>query len=146
MKTITRFVAVTLLGSLAAGCSGSGQWLPALSSPAEDWAVKKVTSKWKGGPEFRHNSRDQDATRWTTQTGLEAELYNGQKVGVTYRRRDVGQAAGFAESDDGVWLEYSFPLWVDKSRPNKEKELAARVEALEQMLQRQGVDTGDSGS
>lgn len=120
---------------LSTGCASAGKWFPSFSSKSEDWNVKKVTSKWKVGPEFRENDDGTNENRWTGQTGIEAELYNGNKFGITYRRRDIDRAAGINEGhDNGVWLTASFPIWKDTSRTSKEMALERRIAKLEAQL------------
>ena len=120
---------------LVEGCAGPGQFFPGLSSPAKDWNVKTVESKWRAGPEFRQNNIGAEDERWTAQTGFEATTHNGHKWGVEYRRRDLNDGAGRNDGhDDGVWLTWSFPVWNDTSRPNKEAELEKRIAELEKRL------------
>ena len=117
--TATAIVCVCL--PLAGGCS-----------------VTEIRSTWKGGPEFRHKGSDRtDSVRWSAQTGLKAhhEDKKGHEytTAVTYRRRDVDDGAG--DNDNGVWFEYSFPLW--KAPKKHERDIVAlqrRVARLEQLL------------
>ena len=94
-----RIVAVFLLGLLCSGC-----------------VLKEVRSKSKVGPEFRHKGSSRtESERWTVQEGLEFKWNNGVSTGVTYRRRDVNEGSG--DHDDGVWFEFSFPVWKAKPLP-----------------------------
>ncbi len=71
-----------------------------------DSGLKEIRLKNKIGPEFR--SKDEvDSTRWTAQTGIQFKHNNGWTTGVTYRHRwDSG------DTDDGIWLEFSIPLYI----------------------------------
>ncbi len=89
------------------GCS-EGHFFPGFDSD-KSWEVKKVTSKWKTGPEFRETSSGTHSERWTIKTGIETELMNGHKFAITYRRRDINNGGG--GNDNGVWLECSFSIW-----------------------------------
>jgi hypothetical protein len=104
--------------------------------------LTEIRSKWKTGPEFRH-AKGEDATRWTAQTGLEAKFSNGHALGVTYRRRDTTDLPGFSQYDNGVWLEYSFPLWKKPKKDDKKEieQLKRRIEALEQEKNREENDS-----
>lgn len=101
--------------------------------------LDEITSSWRFGPEYRSTSDNTNLVRWTAQTGLSAELSDGQKIGVTYRRRDNDGADGFNAADNGVWLEYSFPLWQrEKAEESETKHedaaLQERVARLESEL------------
>lgn len=93
-------------------------------------ALQEVRSKSKVGPEFRHSgSSGTDSERWTVQQGVEFKWDGGINTGVTYRRRDVNDGNG--DDDNGVWFEFSFPLWKAPKEPDA---LAQRMETLEQRL------------
>ena len=101
-------------------------------------ALKEVRSKTKLGPEFRHKGSDRtEAVRWTAQQGIELKWEGGVNTGVTYRRRDTDDGSG--DHDDGVWLDFSFPLWKAPVKPDTMKEqveaLARRLAVLEAQLQ-----------
>ena len=56
-------------------------------------------------------------------------------TGITYRRRDTSSGSG--DNDNGVWLDFSFPIWVAEKK-NKEsteyiQELETRIAKLESM-------------
>lgn len=120
---------------LAQGCAAPGQFLPGLKSNADDWHIKSVDSTGRAGNEFRQSDSGTELNRWTAQTGFEASTYNGHKFGVDYRRRDIDDGMGRNDGhDDGVWFTWSIPVWVDTSRPSKEKELERRVAELEKRL------------
>lgn len=95
-------------------------------------ALKEVRSKSKFGPEFRHKGSNRtDAVRWTVQQGFEFKADNGISTGITYRRRDTDDGSG--DNDNGVWIDFSFPIW----RAEKEPDAAVRrVEELERRLAR----------
>lgn len=120
-----------------------------LTSACGDIRLDEVRSKWKFGPEYRSSSKDTDLVRWTAQTGLEAKLSDGQSVGVTYRRRDNNDADAYAATDNGVWLEYSFPLWKRKKENDSAalKERVSRLEAqVEELRAMVGAPKSEGGS
>jgi len=140
MKKYTQllFAVVAPFLVFSTGCASPGKWFPGISN-SKDWTVKKVTSKWKAGVEAREGKYGSSSNRSLVQTGLEAELYNGQKVGVVYRRRDIGQGAGDNDGhDNGVWLTWSIPIWKDTSRDAGKKlekmRMENRIAALEEKL------------
>ena len=103
-------------------------------------ALKEVRSKTKLGPEFRHNGLTRrEAVRWTAQQGVELKWEGGVNTGVTYRRRDTDDGGG--NHDDGVWLDFSFPIWKAPKKPDSTEEqlktLARRLAVLEAQLQRE---------
>ena len=93
-------------------------------------ALQEVRSKSKIGPEFRHSGRrGTDRERWTVQQGVELKWDQGITTGLTYRRRDGNH--GLGDKDNGVWFEFSFPLW----KAAKESDaLAQQVDSLERRL------------
>ncbi len=128
-------VGIGIASLLSAGCAGPGQFFPGLKSPAQDWNVKSVESKWRVGPDIRETDSGTNNNRWTNQSGLEATTYNGHKLGLEYRRRDTDNGTGNNDGhDDSVWLTWSIPVWVDTSRPSKEAELEKRIAELEKRL------------
>jgi len=99
-------------------------------------ALQEIRSKTKVGPEFRHKgSNSTNAERWTAQQGIEFKWDTGISTGLTYRRRDTNHGTG--DNDNGVWFEFSFPLW---KAANKKSELERRVETLEERLAALEVD------
>ena len=99
-------------------------------------ALQEIRSKTKVGPEFRHKgSNSTNAERWTAQQGLEFKWDKGINTGLTYRRRDTNHGTG--DNDNGVWFEFSFPLWKATSKKNG---LERRVEALKERLATLEVD------
>lgn len=101
-------------------------------------ALKEVRSKTKLGPEFRHKGSNRtESVRWTAQQGVELKWEGGVSTGLTYRRRDTD--AGSGDHDDGVWLDFSFPLWKAPKKPDTMKDqmeaLARRLATLEAQLQ-----------
>ncbi len=93
-------------------------------------ALNEIRSKNKFGPEYRHRGiAGTDETRWTSQTGIELKWDRGISTGVTYRRRDVDDGSG--SNDNGVWLDFSFPVWTAEK---KVAPLERRVQALERRL------------
>lgn len=93
-------------------------------------ALKEIRSKSKIGPEFRHRgSNSTNSVRWTVQQGFDFKWDEGVSTGITYRRRDTDGGSG--DNDNGVWIDFSFPIW---KAPKKEHATAARVEELERRL------------
>lgn len=50
-------------------------------------------------------------------------------AGITYRRRDVDN--GNSDNDNGVWLDFSFPIWKAEKKPDR---AGRRVELLERRI------------
>jgi hypothetical protein len=92
--------------------------------------LKEVRSKTKFGPEFRHKGSNRtNEVRWYAQQGFDFKWEKGITTGVTYRRRDVDGGSG--DNDNGVWIDFSFPIW---KAPKKADALARRVVELERRL------------
>ena len=85
----------------------------------------------------RPGFRGTDEVRWTTQTGFELKWDRGVATGVTYRRRDMDDGGG--DNDDAIWLDFSFPLWKAKDKPDalesRVRELERRLAAFEALMQ-----------
>ena len=93
-------------------------------------ALQEIRSKNEVGPEYRHSgTKGTDEVRWTTETGIELKWDRGVSTGVTYRHRDVDDGSG--SDDNGVWLDFSFPLWKAGDKPDA---LESRVRELERRL------------
>jgi hypothetical protein len=93
-------------------------------------ALQEVRSKTLAGPEFRYSGSSRtNEDRWTVQQGIEFKWDRGITTGVTYRRRDVDQGDG--DHDDGVWVDFSFPIWTAPKKPDP---TARRVDVLEKRL------------
>lgn len=108
-------IVLSLMVTLASGC-----------------ALKEVRSKTKFGPEFRHKGSNRtNEVRWYAQQGFDFKWEKGITTGVTYRRRDVDGGSG--DNDNGVWIDFSFPIW---KAPKKADALALRVVELERRLAR----------
>lgn len=106
-------IVLSLMVTLASGC-----------------ALKEVRSKTKFGPEFRHKGSNRtNEVRWYAQQGFDFKWEKGITTGVTYRRRDVDGGSG--DNDNGVWIDFSFPIW---KAPKKADALARRVVELERRL------------
>lgn len=93
--------------------------------------LTEIRSKSKVGPEFRHRGSDRtDSIRWYAQQGFDFvwrdDRNNKITTGITYRRRDVDN--GNSDNDNGVWLDFSFPIW--KAEGNTDH-AARRIELLE---------------
>lgn len=97
-------------------------------------ALQEIRSKSKFGPEFRHSGSDRtNAVRWYAQQGFDF-IWSDQKgnkitSGITYRRRDVDEGDG--GNDNGIWLDFSFPIW---RAPSKAKETNERIGSLEERI------------
>jgi hypothetical protein len=101
-----------------------------LSSCLIGCALQEVRSKTKMGPEYRHRGNDRtDQVRWTVQQGVDFKWDKGVTTGLTYRRRDMDQGNG--DNDNGVWFDFSFPIWRAPKKPDR---LTERVEVLEKRL------------
>ena len=117
----TRLAAICIVIPLLSGC-----------------ALKEVRSKTKFGPEFRHSSGSGTSKdRWSVQQGVELKWDEGVSTALTYRRRDDNSGDG--NNDNGVWFEFSFPLWKADKKPagNPERmgELEERLAELEKQVQ-----------
>ena len=92
--------------------------------------LKEVRSKTKFGPDFRHRGSGRtDSTRWTVQQGIEFKWNKGVRTGITYRRRDTDDGNG--NNDNGVFINFSFPIWKAKKKPDP---LKKRVKKLERQV------------
>jgi len=99
-------------------------------------ALQEVRSKTTAGPEWRHKGSDStNDVRWSVQQGFEFKWDKGIGTGIAYRRRDVDDGAG--DNDNGVWLDFSFPIWKAKKTEVKAeqiRELNERIAQLEAKL------------
>ena len=102
--------------------------------------LTEIRSKSKVGPEFRHRGSDRtDSVRWYAQQGFDFvwrdDRNNKITTGITYRRRDVDN--GNSDNDNGVWLDFSFPIWKAERNTDHAAQrielLEARIAALEAM-------------
>ena len=99
-------------------------------SMASGCALKEIRSKTKFGPEFRHKGSSRtDEVRWTVQQGYEFKWEEDISTGITYRRRDDDKGNG--GNDNGVWLDFSFPIWKASTEPDK---TGRRILELERRL------------
>lgn len=128
-----RYILLAVLVSLISGCHG-GTWFKGMDG--QGWNVTKTYAKTKVGPEFREDKSGFNSNRWTSQVGLGAEMANGHKFGITYRRRDIDGGSGYNDGhDDGVWLEWQIPIWdAPKKKSASEEEMQRRIAALEEAL------------
>ena len=97
--------------------------------------LSEVRSKSKFGPEFRHRGFDRtNSTRWLAQQGFEFVWHDEQDnkitTGITYRRRDADN--GNSDRDNGVWFDFSFPVWKAEEHVDPTKR---RIELLEQRIE-----------
>jgi len=92
--------------------------------------LTEIRSKHRLGNEWRHSgTQNTDRKRFTVQQGVDFKFESGVTTGLTYRRRDVDDGSG--DHDDGVWFDFSFPLW--RAEPRK-PQLDNRVKALERRV------------
>jgi hypothetical protein len=108
--------------------------------------LMEIRSKSKVGPEYRHKGSDRtDTTRWTAQQGFEFvwkdDHNNKITTGITYRRRDVDSGSG--DNDNGVWLDFSFPIW--KAEKNADRH-ARRMELLERRIEALESERGQAST
>ncbi len=103
-------------------------------------ALTEVRSRSKLGPEFRHKNSNADEVRWYVQQGLDFKWENGLSTGITYRRRDVDDGGG--DHDNGVWFEFSFPVW----KATKINPLERRIVMLERRLARLEIQPARTGA
>jgi hypothetical protein len=93
-------------------------------------ALEEVRSKNKFGSEWRHSgSRSTAEERYSVEPGFEFKWDKGISTGVSYRRRDIDNGSG--DSDNGLFVDFSFPLW---KRPKGEAKTTERIEKLERRL------------
>ena len=93
-------------------------------------ALEEVRSKNKFGSEWRHSgSRSTAEERYSVEPGFEFKWDKGISTGLSYRRRDIDNGSG--DSDNGLFVDVSFPLW---KRPKAEAKTAERIEELERRL------------
>lgn len=99
-----------------------------IASSVPGCALQQITSKTKFGPEFRDKATKNEV-RWTSiQQGFDFTWENGLKTGITYRRRDTD--AGNGGNDNGIWFDFSFPIWKAK----KTDTTTERLQYLERRL------------
>ncbi len=106
----------------------------------------EIRSKSKAGPEFRHRGSDRtDSIRWYAQQGFEFvwqdDHNNKITTGITYRRRDGDNGNG--DNDNGVWLDFSFPVW--KAEKNADR-AARRFELLERRIEALESERGQAST
>jgi len=106
----------------------------------------EVRSKSKIGPEFRHHGSDRtNSIRWYAQQGFEFVWYDDQDnkitAGITYRRRDVD--SGNSDNDNGVWFDFSFPVWKAEKKPDR---AGRRIELLERRIVALEAERGEASS
>lgn len=93
-------------------------------------ALEEVRSKNKFGSEWRHSgARSTAEERYSIEPGFEFKWDKGISTGVSYRRRDIDNGSG--DSDNGLFVDFSFPLW---KRPKGEAKTAERIEKMERRL------------
>ncbi len=111
----TRLTALLVPLFFVAGCS---------------WRLKEVTNRWKFGVEARHQrANDTDDERYSEETGFDFKWANDWKTGISYRRRDSDEGNG--DGEDGVWIDFAFPVWKARPKPDAN---AQRIAELEQRL------------
>lgn len=97
-------------------------------------ALVEIRSKSKVGPEFRHRGSNRtDSIRWYAQQGFEFvwrdDRDNKITTGITYRRRDMDN--GNSDHDNGIWLDFSFPVWKADKKTDR---TAQQIELLERRI------------
>ena len=113
MRIITTLVFTSLTLALQPGC-----------------ALKEIRGKSKFGTEYRHSgAKRTNKERWSVQQGFEFKWDRGFSTGLSYRRRDDNGGGG--DNDNGVFFDFSFPLWKAKPQPDKSE---ARIRNLERRL------------
>ncbi|UCE58426.1 MAG: hypothetical protein JSU63_13400 [Phycisphaerales bacterium] len=117
MSRIKRLLAFGLVLAFMPGCT-----------------LVEIRGKSKTGPEFRHRGSDRtNSIRWYAQQGFEFvwqdDRNNKITTGITYRRRDIDN--GNSDNDNGVWLDFSFPIWKAKEKVNR---TAQRIKLLERRI------------
>lgn len=101
-----------------------------LLGPVSGCELKEIRSKSKFGPEFRHKGADRtNNVRWYVQQGFDFKWDKGLTTGITYRRRDTDGGTG--DNDNGVWIDFSFPVWKAGKKPDA---TAQHLEELERRL------------
>ena len=124
MNRIRLAVGALLMALLVSGC-----------------ALKEVRSKSKFGPEFRDRGDRTNEVRWTSiEQGFDFKWDRGWKTGITYRRRDTDEGGG--GNDNGVWIDFSFPIWQAERAPDT---TAKRIEVLERRLAQLESDRASAG-
>jgi hypothetical protein len=94
-------------------------------------ALEELRSKNAFGAEWRTiNAAGQDDERYTVQPGLEFKWEKGWNTGVSFRTRHTNEGQG--TNDNGVFMDFSFPLW---KRPKPEAKTADHVRELEYRIQ-----------
>ena len=98
--------------------------------PFSGCGLKEIRSKTKFGPEFRHRGIDStNSVRWYAQQGFDFKWENDLTTGITYRRRDTDNGSG--DNDNGVWIDFSFPIW---KAPKKSDQTSESVHKLEKRI------------
>jgi len=105
-------------------------------------ALQEVRSKTKIGPEFQHSGSDStNSVRYSEEQGFDFKWGNDWTTGVSYRRRDADNGNG--NNDNGVWFDFSFPLWkAAKKDASAERvaELERRITQLEARLEETPIE------
>jgi hypothetical protein len=105
-----------MIGAIAIGACVSG------------CALQEVRSKWKLASEWRHSGRSTEEVRYSVEQGFDLRWDKGWTTGVAYRRRDIDDGSG--DHDDGLFVDFSFPLW----KAHKPDANAQRIQALENRI------------
>lgn len=62
-------------------------------------------------------------------------MEKGLSTGITYRRRDTDNGNG--DNDNGVWIDFSFPIWkASKKKDTDQEKTMEYVTKLEQRIAR----------
>ncbi len=95
-------------------------------------SLTEIRGKTKFGVENRYaGSSRTTSQRWLVQQGFNLTWRDEENqkftTGVSYRRRDTDDGGG--DHDDGVWFDFSFPIWKKSQDP-----VARRIDILERRL------------
>lgn len=104
---------------------------------ASGCALKEIKGKSKFGSEWRHSGgRSTSEIRYSVEEGLAFKFDKGYDAGVSYRRRDIDDGSG--DGDNGLFIDFSIPLWkADRSEEKSAeriRELELRLASLERQL------------
>jgi len=108
-----------------------GQWFAGviLLAWSSGCALQEVRSEHTVGTEWRHSGTTSTSEeRYSIEQGFDFKWDKGISTGISYRRRDIDNGSG--DSDNGLFVDFSFPIWKRKKVEAKTE----RIEALERRL------------
>ena len=91
--------------------------------------VQEVRNKWKFGSEWQHRGNNTEQMRYSVEPSFDFKWDNAWTTGVSYRRRDVDNGSG--DGEDGLWVDFSYPLW---KAPKKPEGSAEQIRAMEERI------------